>query len=104
VDGEAPGLPEDDEVTDEEVEFHPGIYVASSGWSSMRKGKRRWSPEGRDWVRRCLIKNADERATYKELLEHPWMQTDRERDVDMVSWVARAIEWRDRGMSVTNSR
>ncbi|OAX40380.1 kinase-like protein [Rhizopogon vinicolor AM-OR11-026] len=99
VDGEAPGLPEDDEVTEEEeVEFH------ATGWSSTHKGKRRWSPEARDWVRQCLIKNADERATYKELLEHPWMQADRQREVNMVSWVSRAVEWRDRGMSTTQSR
>ncbi|KAG1767033.1 STE/STE7 protein kinase [Suillus placidus] len=101
VDGEAPGLPEDEEIADEEVEVHTQhnvFYGASPGQSSfMRKGKRRWSPEARDWVRRCLIKNADERATYKELLEHPWMQTDEHRGVDMVSWVAKAIEWRDRG-------
>ncbi|KAG2036466.1 kinase-like domain-containing protein [Suillus americanus] len=64
VDGEAPGLPEDEEFA-------------------------------RDWVRRCLIKNADERATYKELLKHPWMR--KHQSVDMVSWVAKAIEWRDRG-------
>lgn len=105
VDGEAPGLPEDDEITDEEeIEFHAtGAYGASPGWCSTRKGKRRWSSEARDWVRQCLIKNADERATYKELLEHPWMQADRQREVDMVSWVTRAIQWRDRGMS-THSR
>ncbi|KAG1723609.1 kinase-like protein [Suillus paluster] len=101
VDGEAPGLPEDEDATDDEAEIRTkdnSFYGASPGQSSfMRKGKRRWSPEARDWVRRCLIKNADERATYKELLEHPWMQTDRQREVDMVSWVAKAIEWRDRG-------
>lgn len=101
VDGEAPGLPEDEEIADEEVEIHTQdnvLYGASPGQSSfMRKGKRRWSPEARDWVRRCLIKNADERATYKELLEHPWIKADRQRSVDMVSWVAKAIEWRDRG-------
>ncbi|KAG1809398.1 kinase-like domain-containing protein [Suillus subaureus] len=98
VDGEAPGLPEDEEIADEEVDVYTGSYSASPGQSSfMRKGKRRWSPEARDWVRRCLIKNADERATYKELLAHPWMQTDGHRGVDMVSWVAKAIEWRDRG-------
>lgn len=96
MDGEAPGLPEDDEITDEEeLEFH-----ATGLWSATRKGKRRWSPEARDWVRQCLIKNADERSTYKELLEHPWMEMDRQREVDMVSWVSRAIEWRDRGMSI----
>lgn len=101
MDGEAPGLPEDEEIADEEVEIHTqdnALYGVSPGQSSfMRKGKRRWSPEARDWVRRCLIKNADERATYKELLEHPWIKADRQRSVDMVSWVAKAIEWRDRG-------
>lgn len=98
VDGEAPGLPEDEEIADEEVDVHTQDNGASPGqFNFMRKGKRRWSPEAHDWVRRCLIKNADGRATYKELLEHPWMQTDRHRNVDMVSWVAKAIEWRDRG-------
>ncbi|KAG2153791.1 kinase-like protein [Suillus bovinus] len=93
VDGEAPGLPED-----EEIEVQTQDNDASPGQSSFtRKGKQRWSPEARDWVRQCLIKNADGRATYKELLAHPWMQTDRYRNVDMVSWVAKAIEWRDRG-------
>ncbi|KAG1746215.1 kinase-like protein [Suillus lakei] len=101
VDGEAPGLPEDEEIPDEEVELRTqdnALYGASPGqFNFMRKGKRRWSPDAHDWVRRCLIKNADERATYKELLEHPWMQADKHRGVDMVSWVAKAIEWRDRG-------
>ncbi|KAI6045976.1 kinase-like protein [Pisolithus marmoratus] len=63
VDGEAPGLPDDDEGSPEE-----GI-------------------DARHWVSRCLVKNAEERATYAELL----------REVDMADWVARAVEWRDRG-------
>ncbi|KAI9572272.1 kinase-like protein [Boletus coccyginus] len=76
VDGEAPGLPDDDDTPDE---------VA----------------DARDWVRQCLIKNADERATYPELLAmlqaHPWMKMDAERQVDMADWAARAVGWRERG-------
>lgn len=98
VDGEAPGLPEDEEFADEEVEAYTQDNSVLPGQSNfMRKGKRKWSPEARDWVRQCLIKNANQRATYKELLEHPWMQANKHRSIDMVSWVAKAIEWRDRG-------
>lgn len=60
VDGEVPGLPDDDkgsgDCADGELELD-GTH-----------GKRRWSPEARHWVSRCLVKNAEERATYSELL------------------------------------
>lgn len=90
VDGEAPGLPDDDEEGPEEGT--DGILAVDG-----KRSGRYWSSEARHWVSRCLVKNADERATYAELLAHPWMQMDSERDVDMAGWVARAVEWRDRG-------
>ncbi|KAL4074238.1 kinase-like protein [Scleroderma citrinum] len=90
VDGEAPGLPDDDHEGNEEC--FDGIL----GTNEKRVG-RRWSPEARHWVSRCLVKNSEERATYQELLAHPWMRMDAEREVDMAGWVARAIEWRDQG-------
>ncbi|KIJ67606.1 hypothetical protein HYDPIDRAFT_174030 [Hydnomerulius pinastri MD-312] len=95
VDGEAPGLPEDDESPGEGMDGILGIDPSENG--DGRRGRRRWSPEARDWVRQCLIKSADERATYPQLLAHPWMKMDAEREVDMAGWAARAIEWRDRG-------
>ncbi|KIM69054.1 hypothetical protein SCLCIDRAFT_103633 [Scleroderma citrinum Foug A] len=89
VDGEAPGLPDDDQVA-----FEEGL----DGFDiSEKRVRRRWSPEARHWVSRCLVKNAEERASYSELLAHPWMKMDAERQVDMASWVAHAIEWRDQG-------
>jgi mitogen-activated protein kinase kinase len=95
VDGEAPGLPDDDDTPDEVTD---GLLTADVNENGDGKSfKRKWSPEARDWVRRCLIKNADERATYPELLAHPWMKMDAERKADMADWAARAIEWRDRG-------
>ncbi|KAF8838801.1 kinase-like protein [Paxillus ammoniavirescens] len=96
VDGEAPGLPDDE--TPEEASY--GMLGAGGDPSENGDGKRvgrKWSPEARDWVRQCLIKNADERATYPQLLAHPWMTMDADRQVDMAGWAARAIEWRDRG-------
>lgn len=90
VDGEAPGLPDDDEEGPEEGT--DGMLAVDG-----KRSGRCWSSEARHWVSRCLVKNADERATYAELLAHPWMQMDSERDVDMAGWVARAVEWRDRG-------
>lgn len=63
VDGEAPGLPDDEDTPDEVID---GLLTADDG--DGRPLGRKWSPEARDWIRRCLIKNADERATYPELL------------------------------------
>ncbi|KAH7888501.1 kinase-like protein [Phlebopus sp. FC_14] len=94
VDGEAPGLPEDDETLEDGFDEVIGLNPSENG--TARRG-RRWSPEARDWVRQCLIKNADERATYPQLLAHPWIKLDEDLNVDMAGWATRAIEWRDRG-------
>ncbi|KAF9469950.1 kinase-like domain-containing protein [Collybia nuda] len=53
-----------------------------------------YSPEARDWVAQCLVKAPDGRATYQQLLDHPFLQQDKKRKVDMVSWVERALEVR----------
>ncbi|KAH7919324.1 kinase-like protein [Leucogyrophana mollusca] len=126
VEGEAPGLPEDgDEEVDGPIigggqasgspqdgrEGSPMVIIEENGvvdesgdgtgtgtGNGPGKGKKsRWTPDAKDWVRRCLVKNASERATYPELLDHPWLLADMDREVDMVGWVARAMEWRDRG-------
>ncbi|KAH8108038.1 kinase-like protein [Cristinia sonorae] len=54
-----------------------------------------FSDEARDFVARCLHKIPDMRATYAELLAHPFLEADRQREVDMVGWVAGAIERRN---------
>lgn len=66
VDGEAPGLPDDDETPDEVTCGSLSVDMIENG--DGKTNRRIWPPEARDWVRRCLIKNADERATYPELL------------------------------------
>jgi mitogen-activated protein kinase kinase len=66
VDGEAPGLPDDDDTPDEVVDGSLTADVSEN--SNGRPLGRKWSSEARDWIRQCLIKNADERATYPELL------------------------------------
>jgi mitogen-activated protein kinase kinase len=45
------------------------------------------------------MKEPSRRATYAELLEHNFLIEDAKRGsdgVDMVSWVQKAIEWRDK--------
>jgi len=55
----------------------------------------KYSEQARDLVAKCLVKAPSGRATYKELLEHPFLQADAEREVDMVGWVAKALEFND---------
>jgi mitogen-activated protein kinase kinase len=42
-----------------------------------------------------LVKEPTQRATYAELLEHPWLVNDRRREVDMAGWVKMALVWRE---------
>jgi mitogen-activated protein kinase kinase len=56
--------------------------------------ERVYGEDARAFVAWCLMKEPNERATYAELLEHPFLVNDRGRDVDMVGWVARALEWK----------
>jgi mitogen-activated protein kinase kinase len=56
-----------------------------------------YSEQARDWVARCLAKKPEERATYNELLEHQFLKEDAERkEVDMVGWVQRALEYKEK--------
>ncbi|KAF9010558.1 kinase-like protein [Cyathus striatus] len=52
----------------------------------------KYSEVARDWVAQCLKKNPKDRATYAQLLEHPFLANDQTRDVDMVGWVEHALE------------
>ncbi|KAJ7780498.1 kinase-like protein [Mycena maculata] len=73
VHGEPPELPEVKGTTDADpLEVH-------------------FSEEARDWVRCCLIKDPTRRATYAELLQHPFLIADSQREVNMVAWVAGAL-------------
>ncbi|GHJ87391.1 hypothetical protein NliqN6_3793 [Naganishia liquefaciens] len=53
-----------------------------------------YSDVAQDFVAQCLQKEPEKRWTYAQLLDHPWMKADAEREVDMVGWVARALEAR----------
>ncbi|KAG5654379.1 hypothetical protein H0H81_003203, partial [Sphagnurus paluster] len=56
----------------------------------------KYSEQARDWVASCLAKNPEDRATYAELLEHPFLKLDAKRkNVDMVGWVEKAIAHRE---------
>ncbi|EMD37758.1 hypothetical protein CERSUDRAFT_114423 [Gelatoporia subvermispora B] len=54
-----------------------------------------YSEESKDFVARCLRKVPEMRATYAELMDHPFLVADRAREVDMPAWVAEAIEYRE---------
>jgi len=54
-----------------------------------------YSENARDWVSKCLVKHPDDRATYAQLLGHPFLQEDARRNVDMREWVASALQWRE---------
>ncbi|KAJ3101285.1 MAP kinase kinase Wis1 [Phlyctochytrium planicorne] len=51
----------------------------------------KYSKDCRDFVAQCLSKNPDERPTYGELLDHPWLKSYKEINVDMAGWAADAI-------------
>ncbi|QRV93827.1 mitogen activated protein kinase kinase [Ceratobasidium sp. AG-Ba] len=55
----------------------------------------KYSREASEFVASCLIKEPIKRATYAELLEHPWLVADRTREVDMAGWVAKAVAYRE---------
>ncbi|EGN91759.1 hypothetical protein SERLA73DRAFT_192060 [Serpula lacrymans var. lacrymans S7.3] len=116
VDGVPPGLPEDEDEPPATSSFEPNGDGDNTMTISTSKGKerrdlaedaaeetgdvwrrpRRWTPDARNWVARCLVKRAEERATYAELLAHPWLVADAKREVDMVGWVVHALEWKDK--------
>lgn len=54
----------------------------------------RFRPEARDWVARCMAKKPEDRATYQELLDHPFLKADATREVDMVNWVKGAMDYK----------
>ncbi|KZT70918.1 MAP kinase [Daedalea quercina L-15889] len=58
-----------------------------------------FSDDSRDFVARCLHKVPELRATYAELLEHPFLQADRGRSVDMPKWVIEALGFREKKLA-----
>lgn len=41
-----------------------------------------------------LMKDANARPTYAQLLEHPFLLADKDAEVDMVGWVNKCLERR----------
>uniref|UniRef100_A0A0K3CGR0 mitogen-activated protein kinase kinase n=1 Tax=Rhodotorula toruloides TaxID=5286 RepID=A0A0K3CGR0_RHOTO len=53
-----------------------------------------YSDLAKDFVGQCLRKQAHTRPNYKQLLAHPWLESVKDKDVDVAGWVARAHEYR----------
>jgi len=53
-----------------------------------------YSEDAMDFTRQCLRKEPEMRYTYSQLLEHPFLVTDRTREVDMIGWVSGAMAHR----------
>ncbi|KAJ8294376.1 Protein kinase wis1 [Rhodotorula toruloides] len=53
-----------------------------------------YSDLAKDFVAECLRKQAHTRPNYKQLLAHPWLESVKDKDVDVAGWVARAHEYR----------
>jgi len=63
-----------------------------------------YSEDADGFVAMCLRKDPSMRPTYGELLEQPFLVKDLTREVDMVGWVAKAIEYRDTHRPVSSSQ
>jgi mitogen-activated protein kinase kinase len=86
VQGDPPTLP--DGFSDDACDFVGRWYVRFSLLESV-------NPD----ILSSLMKEPSRRATYSELLEHPFLIQDAERGkdgVDMAGWVVNAIEWQER--------
>jgi mitogen-activated protein kinase kinase len=81
-----------------------------------------YSEHARDWVNRCLVKRPEGRASYAELMvcyfaqhpylvllthvtqNHPFLQEDARRNVDIGEWVTYALQWREEQKQQRRSR
>nr|XP_019008079.1 STE/STE7 protein kinase [Kwoniella pini CBS 10737]OCF46860.1 STE/STE7 protein kinase [Kwoniella pini CBS 10737] len=62
-----------------------------------------YSNDANDFVAKCLMKDPNQRPTYAQLLQHPFLIADKEAEVDMVGWVNAALERRAaRGIATLN--
>lgn len=62
-----------------------------------------YSKDANDFVAQTLHKDARRRPTYAQLLQHPFLQADANRQVDMADWVRRALEWKAQQSPSTSS-
>ncbi|KAK1233157.1 MAP kinase kinase Wis1 [Marasmius sp. AFHP31] len=64
-----------------------------------------YSDQARGWVSRCLRKQPEDRATYGELLDDPWLAqiaSDEAGRVDMVQWVSDCLRFREVKMATAH--
>ena len=56
---------------------HPmrAIFIISSRPAPELKEPSKWSHDMADFISRCLVKNAEHRASAAELLKHPWLRS-----------------------------
>lgn len=87
VDGDTPTLPYPSKET---------ITVTSPAGvrSDLELGECTYGDDSRDFIAQCLRKIPEQRPSYAELLEHPFLQQDEARkdEVDMREWVTAALE------------
>ncbi|ODN82850.1 hypothetical protein L202_01111 [Cryptococcus amylolentus CBS 6039] len=62
-----------------------------------------YSDDANDFVAKCLHKDPNQRPTYAQLLEHPFLIKDKSEDVDIVGWVEAALARKaERGIASLN--
>ncbi|GAA5925257.1 uncharacterized protein JCM15063_004973 [Sporobolomyces koalae] len=61
----------------------------------------RYSETARDFVAKCLEKQANRRPTYAQLLEHPWLKENKTQNVDMEGWIAKALAYREKNPRIS---
>ncbi len=47
----------------------------------------KWSTEFKDFVATCLVKDASERATAKDLLDHPWLAGAIDHQIELTNLI-----------------
>ncbi|WFC95026.1 mitogen-activated protein kinase kinase [Malassezia brasiliensis] len=85
VDGDAPELPTPSTV--------PITITSPTGAPiELELGTCTYGADARDFVAQCLRKIPEQRPSYAELLEHPFLKQDAARRIDMRAWVDEAAE------------
>ncbi|KAF8600431.1 Pkinase-domain-containing protein, partial [Ceratobasidium sp. AG-I] len=52
-----------------------------------------WSDEMKEFIKQCLCKDAAARPRPRDLLKHPWILADIDRDVDMAEFIREVWGW-----------